>query len=184
MKNLRTIKIKGIRYIKNNRRNVPITFFDFSENTQLRKIHISPPKSKSLVDCSEIKGLDKCTLLREIIISNTNISNLDGFPLSNAHPLEFIIKNTKEILTLPEFSENTKISYLGLENLTVHSISPLINITLTRWLYFRNVTLINPLTQQEKIILLNNQNISNNVKQRILELSLNAKNPKSSIRLR
>ena len=126
---------------------------------------------------NEIKGLDKCKELRSIIIANTNISNLNGLFIKPGVKITVEIRNTNNIFTFPNFPANTKFKYLGFKDLTLESLAPIVDLSIDRYCWFQNVVVINPLTNDEKLRLINNPNISFYTKERLLYLSMQA-NPK------
>tara|TARA_B100000674_G_C37759652_1_gene877306 strand:- start:211 stop:1023 length:813 start_codon:yes stop_codon:yes gene_type:complete len=176
---LYTMKKLELLAIQNPANSEELTEIDFANLTNLKKLRITGTTT-NVIPLESIKNLDKLTL-KEITIKNCKSANLINLDTTKLKKL--VIHRIKDVVKLPNI-ENTTIDRLELKNLTLESISPIINMGVRTgargfWVYFENVVLLNGLTKEEEIKLLNNNNMDNWTKKRIMKLLSNIPNKKS-----
>ena len=145
----------------------------------LRSFSISGTSRKPL-PLEHLRNIDQCQKIHSIKITHAKLTDISDIPTSKLNNIT--IKNNTGIIKLPDFRSSTKKMLVTLQKCTIESIAPLINCKNIR-VYFRDVTLIKPLTREEQLTLVNNKAISNWTKQNILELSKSVKTP-GNIRIR
>lgn len=156
-----------------------ITEINFSNMKDLRSFSISSTSRKPL-PLEHLKNIDQCQKIHSIRIMHAKLTDISDIPTNKLRTIT--IKNNTGIIKLPEFRNSTKDMWIILRKCTIESLTPLINCKNLR-LYFRDVTLIKPLTREEQLALLNNKALSKWAKQSILELSKSVKTP-GNIRIR
>jgi len=156
-----------------------ITEINFSNMKDLRSFSISGTSRKPL-PLEHLRNIDQCQKIHSIKITHAKLTDISDIPTSKLNNIT--IKNNTGIIKLPDFRSSTKKMLVTLQKCTIESIAPLINCKNIR-VYFRDVTLIKPLTREEQLTLVNNKAISNWTKQNILELSKSVKTP-GNIRIR
>ena len=151
-----------------------ITEINFSNMKDLRSFSISGGARKPLL-LENLKNIDQCQKIHTIRAIHTRLTDISDIPISKLRNIT--IKNNTGIVKLPDFSDSTKRMYFDLQRCTIESLTPFINLRQNCTLYVRDVTLIKPLTTEEKITLINNNALSRWAKHEFLQLSASVKVP-------
>lgn len=174
MKNLTALTIKNPTNVEE------ITEIDFYHLPKLKNLLITGVQRKK-IPLSNLKNIDQLTLT-SINIKSCKSANIENIDVSKLRKIT--IHKIDDIVKLPTLLKDVPIKEFDLKNVTLESLSPIINMNCQRaWVRLDNVTLLNGLTKKEELILLNNQNIDNWTKKKIMKLLRNVV-PRKTIRTR
>jgi hypothetical protein len=172
MKKLRNLSIRNTKITKN------ITEMDLSNLLNLRKFKLmGTSRNKILISLKNIGSLN----LRELTIKHCYSANIENIDLTYLKMIQ--LESIENVVKLPTFKKGESVNGIVLKNITLESIAPLVNATIKRYILFDKVVLLNKLSKEEEIELLNNPNISDWNKRSIL-LLLKTVKPKNTIRNR